>query len=100
MPITSEIVNPSDVEMMSKYVDMFQIGARNMQNFNFLKAVGKMKILVLLAGLSATIGVADGREYLMASGTDQVISANRVFEPTNGRHGTRWTSPPFRSSRS
>ncbi|MDD3902882.1 MAG: phospho-2-dehydro-3-deoxyheptonate aldolase, partial [Sphaerochaeta sp.] len=37
MPITSEIVNPGDVDMMAKYIDMFQIGARNMQNFELLK---------------------------------------------------------------
>ena len=79
MPITSEIVNPSDVEMMSKYVDMFQIGARNMQNFELLKAVGKMKMPVLLKrGLSATIEEwLMAAEYLMASGTDQVILCER-----------------------
>ncbi len=79
MPITSEIVSPSDVNMMAKYVDMFQIGARNMQNFELLKAVGKTKMPVLLKrGLSATIEEwLMAAEYLMASGTDQVILCER-----------------------
>ena len=40
MPIVSEVVSPSDVDMFSSYVDIMQIGARNMQNFELLKAVG------------------------------------------------------------
>ncbi|MDD4763929.1 MAG: phospho-2-dehydro-3-deoxyheptonate aldolase, partial [Sphaerochaetaceae bacterium] len=40
MPVTTEIVSPKDVDMMLDYVDMFQIGARNMQNFELLKEVG------------------------------------------------------------
>src|SRR5690554_7384382 len=63
MPVTTEIVNPSDVEMMLPYVDMFQIGARNMQNFELLKAVGQTgKPVLLKRGLAATI-----EEWLMAS---------------------------------
>ena len=79
MPVTSEIVNPSDAEMMSSYIDMFQIGARNMQNFELLKAVGKMGMPVLLKrGLAATIEEwLMAAEYLMASGTDQVILCER-----------------------
>ncbi|MDD2396332.1 MAG: phospho-2-dehydro-3-deoxyheptonate aldolase, partial [Sphaerochaeta sp.] len=62
MPVTTEIVNPSDAPMMTKYNDMFQIGARNMQNFELLKAVGKTGMPVLLKrGLCATI-----EEWLMA----------------------------------
>ena len=48
MPITSEVVSPKDVEVMKDYVDMFQIGARNMQNFELLKEVGKTGMPVLL----------------------------------------------------
>ncbi|MDD4083720.1 MAG: 3-deoxy-7-phosphoheptulonate synthase, partial [Sphaerochaetaceae bacterium] len=79
MPVTSEIVNPNDVEMMSQYVDMFQIGARNMQNFELLKAVGKKGMPVLLKrGLCATIEEwLMAAEYLMASGTDQVVLCER-----------------------
>lgn len=79
MPITTEVVSPSDVEMMTGYIDMFQIGARNMQNFELLKAVGKTKMPVLLKrGLSATIEEwLMAAEYLMASGTDQVVLCER-----------------------
>lgn len=79
MPITTEVVSPSDVEMMTGYIDMFQIGARNMQNFELLKAVGRTKMPVLLKrGLSATIEEwLMAAEYLMASGTDQVVLCER-----------------------
>jgi 3-deoxy-7-phosphoheptulonate synthase len=79
MPIASEVVNPSDVPLMSHYVDMFQIGARNMQNFELLKAVGKTGMPVLLKrGLCATIEEwLMAAEYLMASGTDQVVLCER-----------------------
>ena len=79
MPITSEVVSPSDVRMMAGYVDMFQIGARNMQNFELLKEVGKTGMPVLLKrGLSATIEEwLMAAEYLMASGTDQVVLCER-----------------------
>ncbi|MFA7540014.1 MAG: phospho-2-dehydro-3-deoxyheptonate aldolase, partial [Sphaerochaetaceae bacterium] len=54
MPVTTEIVNPNDVEMMLPYNDMFQIGARNMQNFELLKAVGQTgKPVLLKRGLAA-----------------------------------------------
>ena len=79
MPITSEVVSPRDVQMMAGYVDMFQIGARNMQNFELLKEVGKTGMPVLLKrGLSATIEEwLMAAEYLMASGTDQVVLCER-----------------------
>jgi 3-deoxy-7-phosphoheptulonate synthase len=79
LPITSEIVNPGDVDMMANYIDMFQIGARNMQNFELLKAVGKTGMPVMLKrGLSATIEEwLMAAEYLMASGTDQIVLCER-----------------------
>ena len=79
MPVTTEIVNPSDVDMMKDYIDMFQIGARNMQNFELLKVVGKTGMPVLLKrGISATIEEwLMAAEYLMSSGTDQVVLCER-----------------------
>ena len=79
MPITSEVVSPNDVELMAGYIDMFQIGARNMQNFELLKTVGKTGMPVLLKrGLSATIEEwLMAAEYLMSSGTDQVVLCER-----------------------
>ena len=79
MPITTEVVSPRDVDMMKNYIDMFQIGARNMQNFELLKEVGKTGMPVLLKrGLSATIEEwLMAAEYLMANGTDQVVLCER-----------------------
>ena len=79
MPVTTEIVNPNDVEMMLPYIDMFQIGARNMQNFELLKAVGQTgKPVLLKRGLAATIEEwLMAGEYLMASGCDQVVLCER-----------------------
>ena len=79
MPVTTEVVSPRDVDVMKDYIDMFQIGARNMQNFELLKEVGKTGMPVLLKrGLSATIEEwLMAAEYLMASGTDQVVLCER-----------------------
>ncbi len=79
MPVVTEIVSPADAEMMKEYIDVYQIGARNMQNFELLKKVGSMGMPVLLKrGLSATIEEwLMAAEYLMASGTDKVILCER-----------------------
>jgi len=79
MPVTTEIVSPRDATMMLNYIDMFQIGARNMQNFELLKEVGQTGRPVLLKrGMSATIEEwLMAAEYLMASGTDQVVLCER-----------------------
>ncbi|MDY4610091.1 MAG: 3-deoxy-7-phosphoheptulonate synthase [Sphaerochaetaceae bacterium] len=79
MPVTTEVVSTADVEMMKDYIDMYQVGARNMQNFELLKAVGHTGMPVLLKrGLSATIEEwLMAAEYLMANGTDQVVLCER-----------------------
>ena len=79
LPITTEIVNPQHTDMMREYVDVFQIGARNMQNFELLKEVGKTGLPVILKrGLAATIEEwLMAAEYLMAHGTDDVILCER-----------------------
>mgnify|MGYP002732441656 CR=1 FL=1 len=79
MPVTTEVVSTADVAMMKDYIDMYQVGARNMQNFELLKAVGHTGMPVLLKrGLSATIEEwLMAAEYLMANGTDQVVLCER-----------------------
>ncbi len=79
LPVTSEIVSQEYVDMMLDYVDVYQIGARNMQNFELLKAVGRTGRPVLLKrGLAATIEEwLMAAEYLMAHGTDDVILCER-----------------------
>jgi 3-deoxy-7-phosphoheptulonate synthase len=79
MPIVSEIVSPEHVDLMRDYVDVLQIGARNMQNFELLKRVGSLgKPVLLKRGLAATIqDLLMSAEYLLAAGTDQVILCER-----------------------
>ena len=79
LPTVSEVVSPNDVEVMSRYIDAFQIGTRNMQNFELLKAVGAAGMpVVLKRGLAATIEEwLMAAEYLLASGTDEVILCER-----------------------
>jgi 3-deoxy-7-phosphoheptulonate synthase len=79
MPVVSEIVSPTQVDLMRDYVDMLQIGARNMQNFELLKAVGASGIPVLLKrGLAARIEEwLMAAEYLMAHGNESVVLCER-----------------------
>jgi 3-deoxy-7-phosphoheptulonate synthase len=79
LPVVTEVVSTTDVEMMAEYIDVYQIGARNMQNFELLKKVGAMDMPVILKrGLSATIVEwLMAAEYLLASGTDKVILCER-----------------------
>jgi 3-deoxy-7-phosphoheptulonate synthase len=79
MPVVSEIVSPEHVDLMRDYVDVLQIGARNMQNFELLKRVGSLgKPVLLKRGLAATIqDLLMSAEYLLAAGTDHVILCER-----------------------
>lgn len=79
LAVVSEIVNPADVETACDYIDVIQIGARNMQNFELLKAAGSVKKPVLLKrGLAATIDeFINAAEYILAQGNDQVILCER-----------------------
>lgn len=86
MPVATEMTAPSQADMMMKYVDMIQIGARNMQNFELLKCVGSLnKPVMLKRGLSATIEEwLMSAEYIMAGGNTQVVICERgirTFEP-------------------
>ncbi len=75
----TEIMDPRDVELVSRYADVLQIGARNMQNFNLLKEVGMTKKPVLLKrGLSSTIKeLLMSAEYILAGGNFNVILCER-----------------------
>lgn len=75
----SEVMDPRDVELVARYVDILQIGARNMQNFNLLKEVGLTKKTVLLKrGLSSTIKeLLMSAEYILAGGNFNVILCER-----------------------
>ena len=79
LPIVSELMSADKIEEFEEHVDLVQIGARNMQNFDLLKAVGKMsKPILLKRGLSATIEEwIMSAEYIMASGNPNVILCER-----------------------
>lgn len=79
MAVTSEIMENSQIDMFEKYVDIFQIGARNMQNYNLLKDMGKVgKPIILKRGLSATFEeLLLSAEYIVSSGNPNVILCER-----------------------
>jgi 3-deoxy-7-phosphoheptulonate synthase len=75
----SEVMDPSQVEMMGRYVDIYQVGARNMQNYHLLRALGEVKKPVLLKrGMSATMEeLLLSAEYILAGGNYNVILCER-----------------------
>jgi len=75
----TEVMDPRDLELISRYVDILQIGARNMQNFTLLKEVGKLKKPVLLKrGISATIKEwLMSAEYILSQGNYDVVFCER-----------------------
>lgn len=79
LKVITEIVDKDDIDLVGKYADVYQVGARNMQNFQLLKALGKAKKPVMLKrGLAATISEwLNAAEYIMAGGNDQVIFCER-----------------------
>ena len=79
LAIVSEVMDLRTIEMMLKYVDCLQVGARNMQNFDLLKELGRVRRPVLLKrGMSATIEEwLLSAEYLLAGGNQQVILCER-----------------------
>ncbi len=79
MKVVSEIMNPADVEMALDFVDVIQVGARNMQNFDLLKAVGSVNVPVFLKrGMAATLEeFLFAAEYIVSSGNSQVILCER-----------------------
>ena len=79
LPICTEVLSAQEVQLVSQYVDILQVGARNMQNFALLRAVGQVRKPVLLKrGLMATIEeFLLAAEYIMKEGNTQVILCER-----------------------
>jgi 3-deoxy-7-phosphoheptulonate synthase len=87
LPVCTEVLDTRDVELVARYADMLQIGARNMQNYALLTEVGRTGLPVLLKrGLGATVQEwLQAAEYVLAAGNDQVILCERgirTFEPS------------------
>jgi len=86
LPVVSEMTSPTQAELMERYVDVVQVGARNMQNFELLKRVGRMtKPVLLKRGMSATIEEwLMSAEYILSEGNKNVVLCERgirTFEP-------------------
>ena len=79
LAIVTEVIHPNDVDAVARHADVLQIGARNMQNFALLKAVGRGRLPVLLKrGLMASIDEwLAAAEYIMAEGNARVILCER-----------------------
>lgn len=87
MPVITEVMDPRLVELVDRYTDIFQIGARNMQNFNLLSEVGKTNRPVMLKrGMSAAVNdLLMSAEYILSGGNKQVILCERgikSFDPS------------------
>ncbi len=79
LPIVTEVITPTDVELVARYADVLQIGARNMQNYQLLEEVGRTgKPVLLKRGLSATFEEwLLSAEYVVAQGNPNVILCER-----------------------
>lgn len=79
LPIVTEVMDHHMLDVVLKYADMLQVGARNMQNFSLLRALGEVRKPVLLKrGLSATVDeLLQSAEYILAGGNSQVVLCER-----------------------
>ncbi len=99
MPAVTEVVETQDVPLVEQYASAFQVGARNMQNFRLLKALGKsQKPVILKRGMSATLeDLLLAAEYILSEGNPNVILCERgirTFE-TATRNTLDLTAIPF-----
>lgn len=101
-PIVTELMDAAHIPLfLEAGVDMIQIGARNMQNFELLKAVGKLNVPVLLKrGLASTLEeLVMSAEYIMAEGNPNVVLCERGIRTLNRACATRWTFRRCRCSK-
>jgi 3-deoxy-7-phosphoheptulonate synthase len=79
LPVVTEVMNIEDVDLVSQYADMLQIGARNMQNYGLLEAAGRtLRPILLKRGLSSTIEEwLLSAEYILGQGNSQVVLCER-----------------------
>jgi len=95
----SEVMDPSQVEMMGNYVDIYQVGARNMQNYHLLRALGEVRKPVLLKrGMSATMEeLLLSAEYILFGGNYNVILCEPVIQKLS--HLPMWADPSHGTGR-
>jgi 3-deoxy-7-phosphoheptulonate synthase len=103
LPVVTEVLETGDVDLVASHADALQIGARNMQNFALLKAVGRAgKPVLLKRGMAAKVeDLLLAAEYILAEGNDQVILCERgirTFE-TATRNTLDLNAVPYIKSR-
>lgn len=88
LDVVTEVMDEGHVDLVGRYTDIFQIGARNMQNFSLLKAVGKTKLPVMLKrGMSASIDdLLNAAEYIAAGGNQQIILVERGIRTFDNKY--------------
>jgi 3-deoxy-7-phosphoheptulonate synthase len=88
LPIVTEVMSPTKVALVSVYADVLQIGARNMQNFDLLNAVGKAhKPVLLKRGMSATIeDLLMAAEYILSHGNNRVMLCERGIRTFDNKY--------------
>jgi 3-deoxy-7-phosphoheptulonate synthase len=93
LAVVTEVMTPTDVELVARYADVLQIGARNMQNYQLLQAVGETnKAILLKRGMSATMDeFLLAAEYILDAGNQQVMLCERGVRTFESH--TRFTLP-------
>lgn len=88
LDVVTEVMDVEQIPLVEKYTDIFQIGARNMQNFSLLKAVGKTRKPVMLKrGMSATVDdVLNATEYIAAGGNHQIMIVERGIRTFDNKY--------------
>ncbi|MDC2844823.1 3-deoxy-7-phosphoheptulonate synthase [Limosilactobacillus mucosae] len=88
LDVVTEVMDVEQVPLVEKYTDIFQIGARNMQNFSLLKAVGKTRTPVMLKrGMSATVDdILNATEYIAAGGNHQIMIVERGIRTFDNKY--------------
>ena len=102
LKLVSEVMDVSQISLLTSYADILQVGARNMQNYTLLRELGKIRVPILLKrGISATIEEwLLSAEYVLAGGTAMSCCANAVFVHSKATPGIPWIYRRFRSSTS
>jgi 3-deoxy-7-phosphoheptulonate synthase len=79
LPIVTEVMNPREVDLVAKYADILQVGARNVQNFSLLKELGQLdKPILLKRGMMTTVKeFLMSAEYILSEGNSRVILCER-----------------------
>ena len=89
LPVVTEVMDARDLELVSRYADMLQIGSRNMQNYTLLKELGRQPLPVLLKrGMAATMREwVCAAEYIASGGNDQIVMCERGMRtPCTGEY--------------